>query len=73
MNQITDTAGVALPAGESGFDPLEERLRSNVRATIEAVFENAKTLSHPRRALNPRGLLAAYTRPMSAPQSFGPT
>ena len=39
MNQITDTASFALLAGEAGFDPIEERLRSNVRATIEAVFE----------------------------------
>ena len=39
MNQITDTASFALLAGETGFDPIEERLRSNVRATIEAVFE----------------------------------
>ena len=39
MNQITDTAGFALLAGEAGFDPIEERLRTNVRATIEAVFE----------------------------------
>jgi putative transposase len=39
MNQITDTASFALLAGEAGFDPIEERLRTNVRATIEAVFE----------------------------------
>ena len=39
MNQITDTASFALLAGEAGFDPIEERLRMNVRATIEAVFE----------------------------------
>jgi putative transposase len=39
MNQITDTASFALLAGEAGFDPIEERLRANVRATIEAVFE----------------------------------
>ena len=39
MNQITDTAGSALLAEEAGFDPIEERLRTNVRATIEAVFE----------------------------------
>lgn len=28
-----------LLAHEAGLDPIEERLRSNVRATIEAVFE----------------------------------
>ena len=39
MNQITDTASFSLLAGEAGFDPIEERLRTNVRATIEAVFE----------------------------------
>jgi len=39
MNQITDTASFALLAHEAGFDPIEDRLRANVRATIEAVFE----------------------------------
>jgi putative transposase len=39
MNQITDTSSFSLLAGEAGFDPIEERLRMNVRATIEAVFE----------------------------------
>lgn len=39
MNQITGTASFTLPAGGPGFDPIEERLRANVRATIEAVFE----------------------------------
>ena len=43
MNQITDTASFALLAGEAGFDPIEERLRANVRATIEAVFEEELT------------------------------
>ena len=39
MTQITDTSSFSLLAGESGFDPIEDRLRTNVRATIEAVFE----------------------------------
>jgi putative transposase len=39
MNQITDTSRFSLLPHEAGFDPIEERLRSNVRATIEAVFE----------------------------------
>ena len=43
MNQITDTTSFALLAQEAGFDPIEERLRSNVRATIEAVFEEELT------------------------------
>jgi len=39
MNQITDTASFALLGEQAGFDPIEDRLRANVRATIEAVFE----------------------------------
>lgn len=39
MNQITDTSSFALLSGEAGFDPIEERLRMNVRATIEAVYD----------------------------------
>lgn len=39
MNEITDTASFAPPADEAGFDPIEDRLRANVRATIEAMFE----------------------------------
>ncbi len=39
MNQITGTSSFSLLAREAGFDPIEERLRTNVRATIEAVFE----------------------------------
>lgn len=39
MTQITDTSSFPLLAHEAGFDPIEERLRMNVRATIEAVFE----------------------------------
>jgi transposase-like protein len=39
MNQIADTASLALLVGEAGFDPIEERLRINVRASIEVVFE----------------------------------
>ena len=39
MNQITETASFMLLAGEAGFDLIEERLRANVRAIIEAVFE----------------------------------
>ncbi|MBZ4691019.1 MAG: rssA [Cereibacter sp.] len=35
----TDTACFALLACEAGFDPIEERLRANVRATTKAVFE----------------------------------
>src|SRR6056297_1301614 len=39
MKQITDTASFALLGEQAGFDRIEDRLRTNVRATIEAVFE----------------------------------
>ncbi len=39
MTKNTDTSSFPLLAHEAGFDPIEERLRLNVRATIEAVFE----------------------------------
>jgi putative transposase len=54
MNQVTDTASFALLAGEAGFDPIEERLRTNVRATIEAVFEE-ELASFPGRLRHGRG------------------
>ena len=38
MTQITDTSTLALLACEEGFDPIEDRLRANIRGTIEAVF-----------------------------------
>ena len=39
MTQITDTSMTALLACEEGFDPIEDRLRANIRGTIEAVFD----------------------------------
>lgn len=39
MKNNTDTAALSLLANEAGFDPIEDRLRENIRATIEAVFE----------------------------------
>ena len=38
MNQTTDTSAVSLLACDDGFDPIEDRLRANIRSTIEAVF-----------------------------------
>lgn len=38
MKKATDTSGIALLACEEGFDPIEDRLRQNIRSTIEAVF-----------------------------------
>ena len=39
MNEITDTGTPALPEAGRGYDPIEDRLRLTVRATIEALFE----------------------------------
>jgi transposase-like protein len=38
MNQITDTSAFSLLACDEGFDPIEDRLRANIRGTIEAVI-----------------------------------
>lgn len=38
MNQTTDTSAVSLLACDDGFDPIEDRLRANIRSTIETVF-----------------------------------
>jgi putative transposase len=39
MNQITDPSTPALLEAGRGYDPIEDRLRQTVRATIEALFE----------------------------------
>ena len=39
MTNSNDTAALSLLANEAGYDPIEDRLRENIRATIEAVFE----------------------------------
>jgi putative transposase len=39
MTMSTDTATPALLLGEAGIDPIEDRLRETVRATIEALFD----------------------------------
>ena len=39
MNQTTESTGLSLPANDDGYDPIEDRLRANIRTTIEAVFE----------------------------------
>ncbi len=38
MNRMTETASFALLAGEAGFDPIEEWLRTNARTIIEALL-----------------------------------
>ena len=40
MAKNTATSTSALLANEVGYDPIEDRLRLNIRATIEAVFED---------------------------------
>ena len=39
MNRTTDTTMPALLCSDAGYDPIEDRLRQNIRATIEALFE----------------------------------
>jgi hypothetical protein len=43
MTETTDTAVPALLLGEAGSDPIEDRLRETVRATIEALFDEELT------------------------------
>ena len=38
MTRTTGTNALSLLACEAGFDPIEDRLRANIRGTIEAVF-----------------------------------
>ncbi|RFP88230.1 IS256 family transposase [Rhodobacteraceae bacterium 63075] len=38
MTKTTDTSALSLLACDDGFDPIEDRLRANIRSTIEAVF-----------------------------------
>lgn len=50
MTKITDTSAVSLLACDEGFDPIEDRLRANIRGTIEAVFnEECAHRGHPVR------------------------
>ena len=39
MKNNTNTSALSLLADELGCDPIEDRLRENIRATVEAVFE----------------------------------
>ncbi len=40
MKNTTETSALSLLANDAGYDPLEDRLRENIRSTIEAVFED---------------------------------
>jgi putative transposase len=39
MTKTTDTSMLALLANEVGYDPIQDRLRQNIRASMEALFE----------------------------------
>ncbi len=39
MNGNTETSALSLLTNEAGYDPIGDRLRENIRPTIEAVFE----------------------------------
>ena len=54
MKNDTDTSALSLLANEAGYDPIEDRLRENIRATIEAVFE-AELDAFPGRCRYDRG------------------
>jgi putative transposase len=43
MRQTTETAMPVLLGNGAGFDLIEDRLRQNIRATIEALFEEELT------------------------------
>ena len=74
MTQITDTSMTALLAFEEGFDPIEDRLRANIRGTIEAVFDEELNgflgrLRYGRTAgaVNPTSTLGARNALITAP------
>ena len=39
MTEITESAVFSIPPEDTSYDPIEDRLRANVRATIETMFE----------------------------------
>ncbi len=45
MKNNIDTSTLSLLANEAGYDPIKDRLRENIRATIEAVFEEELDVS----------------------------
>lgn len=42
MNRIAGSRAVSPPIDEAAFDPIEARLRADVRATIAAMFEKGR-------------------------------
>lgn len=39
MNENIDSSAVSLLPDATGYDPIEDRVRANVRATLETMFE----------------------------------
>jgi putative transposase len=59
MNEIIDTVRFSPPADEAEFNPIKDRLRATVGATIEAMFEKELEAfigrcCHRRRRSGPR-------------------
>ena len=74
MNQVTDTSTLSLRAFEEGFDPIEDRLRANIRSTTEPVFEEELD-SFPGRLRDSRhggGVKAIATEPAEDARSREP-
>ena len=64
MTMSTDTATPALLLGEAGSDAIEDRLRETVRATIEALFDEAgRTTGRGWRPAEGHAELAAFLAP----------
>ena len=68
MKQNTDSSSFSLLPDAGAYDPIEDRLRANVRATIEAMFEEVvsrmwwKLPSSGLRACNDGSSQAARSR-----------
>lgn len=63
MNQDSGTASVSLLPGAARFDPIEEQLRTNIRATITAISaadQLCRKLARHEHLL--RGYTAKYER-----------
>ena len=76
MKNTTETSALSLLANDAGYDPLEDRLRENIRSTIEAVFEEelAQFLGRCRYGREDalrQGYRRCSTYPGSAPPGLG--
>jgi hypothetical protein len=58
VNQFTDTASLAQLAGEAGFHPIEERLRTNVPPAHQDTDRAALRRNRADAALGAAGLRA---------------